>query len=467
MPALQLFLSIIEAGIVIVTLADRQLYSKEKINSDFTPLLISLTIMQRAHEESRTKAMRVAAAWENKRAQKLDLKMTARAPEWLRLSSDRRRFQPIPSRVTIVQRIFEECATGFGKRLTAKNLNRDGICPFRGSHGWGDSSVQKILSNEAVLGRFQPCRLVNGKRVPEGDPVPDYYPQIITEDLYWRARAAMNARRIVGAGRKGLGYANLVSGLAQCGECGSKMVFIRKGELPKGGQYLVCGSARRGICKNSTHFRYDLFEIDLVRLLHTLDLRKIINPVDTVLAGAGKVAALEAQISDYQKRLGNLVEQFETTGINVVADRIRRLNADIEILKVRRDEIATAARIDQAISQTDHDGDVPRAIAAIRFFKETERFKNRAAMAQEFRQVIKEVICFSQDRRVVVGLRSRTKYGAYYVFVRGGFEHLIIDHGDQKNSVKLRGSEIEVIRSVPNVDEWFRSHFEMINAPMG
>ena len=60
-------LDLIRAGIVVVTLADGQEYSEERLRADWTPLIVSITIMARAHEKSRIKGERVGAAWHRKR----------------------------------------------------------------------------------------------------------------------------------------------------------------------------------------------------------------------------------------------------------------------------------------------------------------------------------------------------------------------------------------------------------------
>lgn len=65
--ALEPFLSILRAGIIVVTLADNQLYSADSVGDNFTQLIISLTIMARAHEESQTKSKRLKAAHEARR----------------------------------------------------------------------------------------------------------------------------------------------------------------------------------------------------------------------------------------------------------------------------------------------------------------------------------------------------------------------------------------------------------------
>ncbi|MCX4136535.1 recombinase family protein, partial [Vibrio parahaemolyticus] len=57
-------LRITQLGVKIVTLMDNRLYDKDL---DTTDLIISLTIMERAHNESKTKSERIKAAWTNKR----------------------------------------------------------------------------------------------------------------------------------------------------------------------------------------------------------------------------------------------------------------------------------------------------------------------------------------------------------------------------------------------------------------
>jgi DNA invertase Pin-like site-specific DNA recombinase len=77
--ALAQFLAIIRSGIVIATTSDKQVYRKGQL--DLTKLIISITIMSRAHQESAMKAWRVAAAWEEKRRDATTKPMTARYPE--------------------------------------------------------------------------------------------------------------------------------------------------------------------------------------------------------------------------------------------------------------------------------------------------------------------------------------------------------------------------------------------------
>jgi len=107
--SLTLFLSIINAGVNIVTLADKRVYTEQK--TELQDLLISLVVMSRAHEESQTKSLRVGAAWANKRAKAATQPLTAMCPAWLRLAKDRSRYEVIEKRAAVIRRIFSESAS--------------------------------------------------------------------------------------------------------------------------------------------------------------------------------------------------------------------------------------------------------------------------------------------------------------------------------------------------------------------
>lgn len=185
LPAHTLFLSIVQAGINLVTLADNRVYRAKTTN--LVDMITSLVIMERAHEESKTKSMRVGAAWKNKRKKAAEGQpMTARCPAWLRLSVDRRSYELIPERVEIVRQIFADSAAGLGMYSITTRLNRAGVPAFEGKNGWHRSYLAKTLENRAVLGEFQPHVKVDGKRVPEGEPIEGYYPAIISEELFFR-----------------------------------------------------------------------------------------------------------------------------------------------------------------------------------------------------------------------------------------------------------------------------------------
>ena len=167
--SLQIFLSIIDAGINIVTLADDHVYTAEK--TELVDLVTSLVIMSRAHEESQMKSRRVGAAWANKRANAKTKPLTAQCPAWLELSADRTAYEVHEDRAKIIRRIFREAANGVGSYSITRRLNEQNIPPFARSRGWQMSYVSKILNNRSVIGEYQPHKMVDGKRVPDGPAI--------------------------------------------------------------------------------------------------------------------------------------------------------------------------------------------------------------------------------------------------------------------------------------------------------
>ena len=306
LPAHSLFLSIVQAGINLVTLADNRVYRAKETN--LIDMITSLVIMERAHEESKTKSMRVGAAWKQKRKKAAEGQpMTAVCPAWLRLSKDRRSYEPIAERVEIVRQIFADSAAGLGMYAVATRLNRAGVPAFEGDKGWHRSYLAKILESRAVLGEFQPHTSVGGKRLPDGAPIAHYFPAIIPEDLFYQVQQSRSARRIGGAGRKGLGYTNLFTGLARCAYCHSTIVFENKGSTRS--TYLVCGNAQRGRGCLATRWRYQDFEASFLAFVQELDLESIVNANED----AEKRKRLEGELRAIRGELSTIADLMEKT----------------------------------------------------------------------------------------------------------------------------------------------------------
>jgi DNA invertase Pin-like site-specific DNA recombinase len=307
MTSLAVFTDIINSGINIVTLADRHVYVAGK--TDFQQLIYSVVVMSRAHEESQMKSHRLSAAWQNKRNRIDDRKLTSRSPAWLRLSDDKRTFEIDEEKAKLVRAIFEESAAGIGNYTIARRLNEAAIPPFVRGRGWQTSSINKILSSRAVIGEFQPHKFVGGQRLVEGNPILGYFPPVIEEALFYRVQAARSDRRVGGRGRKGKTLSNLFSGIATCGYCGARMHFVNKGPGPKGGTYLVCDAARRGLGCERTGWRYQHFETSFLAFVEELDLEQLVRGQDD----AQQRAALDANIEECAGKMRTLERQRERT----------------------------------------------------------------------------------------------------------------------------------------------------------
>ncbi|QNB10288.1 recombinase family protein [Paraburkholderia tropica] len=202
--ALEVFMSIINRGIRLVTLADGREYSKEKINEQFTELIISIVVMSRAHEESLTKSRRLKEAWKAKRGRIGDAKLTEIAPAWLKLNDERTAYTLVRDRVELVQRMFEWSKDGIGSETIARRLNQQGLSNWgtRSADQWHASYIKKILDNRAVLGEFQPHTIVNGKRIPRAIRLRTTFRELFrTKISFLRRRRGNRAARTVQVGK--------------------------------------------------------------------------------------------------------------------------------------------------------------------------------------------------------------------------------------------------------------------------
>ncbi len=305
--ALELFLSLTRKGITVVTLADGCVYNRESLRRDQTQLIISIIIMTRAFEESATKSRRVGDAWSRKRVAARERKqaMTATCPGWMRLVGGPRtgHYELIEDRAAIVREIFDAVIAGDGRRTIVKRLNAAKVDTW-GSGGkkgvcWHDSYVQKILSSPSTFGRYE-----NGDEQIDG-----YFPAVIGEETFWRARAA-TAGRLQGQGRPTRRFNNLLHGLARCPSCDGTMAFIDKGK--KGRPRLQCSRSLNGSgCAESEYVPYAGIDGLVVHAFAHFSDGAVFALEEEARASATRVAALHSERDELAARRARLVELAE------------------------------------------------------------------------------------------------------------------------------------------------------------
>lgn len=344
-------------GIHIATLQDGRVYTSDTLDQNFGELLVSLSVMYRAHEESLTKGRRVSAAWSNKRerARLNGHKLTSTCPAWLKLNAQRTGFDVLAERAAIVQRVFELTLDGVGKGRIAAMLNSEKIPTFRKSQGWHTSYIQKLLDSEAVIGTYQPHRLdrAGGRRLREadGDSIRGYFPAIVSEETFLRAREVRKTRR-VGGGRKGRAFTNLFGGLVSCGVCGGPMHYVAKAENER---YLQCSNARRraGNCR-APSWQYRAAEAFILMALREVDYRDLFPSI----AGrsADLIKTLEGSLLSKEDAHRRACEALDTV-IGLLIDR-----PDSAALKAKLDDLeAQTAELEKQTAETRSSLDAERA----------------------------------------------------------------------------------------------------------
>jgi DNA invertase Pin-like site-specific DNA recombinase len=339
-PALLLVLNLLQAGVRIVQLKPTEMVFDEK--SEMMPLMMALLELSRGNSESQMKSDRVGEAWQRKKlAARGGKPQTRMCPAWLRVegkSVESYRFVVVQAAAEVVRRIYRLAAAGYGTPAITKLFNTEGVLPIGGRTAhWSKSFIASLLTGRAVLGEYQPRRIVNGRRVPDGPPITNFFPPIITEDEWHAARAAM-AGRLYRGGRP-TKRVNIFQGLLRDARTGDALVLAPKGKGGADRQYTPARALRGLDGGPSISFRVGVLEDAILGQLREIDPREVLPPsdgaADKVLTLTGKLTALEARAEKLKARL------VEEDDLDDLIGPLRELEAR---RKAVADELAGAKR---------------------------------------------------------------------------------------------------------------------------
>lgn len=401
-----------DLGVSIATANDGYVITAESISTNLMGFMGLVFNSFRAHEESRHKSERLAASWKIRRERlgKADSRpVTSVCPAWLRLDRNKEAFELIPDRAAVVQEIFRRTAEGEGKRLITADLNRRGVEPWgRGKSkatAWHSSYVQKILSNPAVIGEFQPHTKPRGsvQRVPIGEPILGYFPPVVSEKLWATVRGSRKTSR-GNDGQRGQ-VRNLLSGLCRCGSCGGSMIYqlkshegirMRRGisQPQRQASYLSCAlRVRGGFCDHATHYRYEPIEIGILNafLRSALSDRFFENSNGTAGLVDAEYRALR-ELENAKSRAKRMLDLYEQTGDEDA--RQRWLTARTEIASAEAATEDLRCRLERARGSASPELHLER-VAAVQHLLDgpasDERRDARAKTATSLRELIDHI----------------------------------------------------------------------------
>ena len=339
--ALLRFLSIIEGGIEIVTLADGMSYTEESLGQNNGLLFASLGTMMRANDESRRKSYNNLHDWQKRRARIAGGKKVCRTgPSWLEWDEAGKRFKAHPARAKAVREIFRlQIDYGWGFIRIARRLNDTGVaCWATPDLKWSMSAVRNILLHRGVTGHFQPRRMEGKKQVPVGDPVLDYFPKIISFEDFERAQAIRRLNSGTG-GRKQNPVINLISGKVFCRECGS--VILCKANSRQSNSY-VCKRAydNRG-CTNRNFNSIRIIEGVLLDGAGMLASSTLLPHLNRPAEPDDEADRLRAGIQAVTEKRARLFDQFGASGDKQALEIIAKLAQDIAVMEA---ELAAVTR---------------------------------------------------------------------------------------------------------------------------
>jgi uncharacterized protein YoaH (UPF0181 family) len=338
--------------------------------------------------------------------------MTARTPAWIdAVRHERNRYSfTLNHHAATVRTIFEFAAQGLGSTAIAKALNTQKIPAFKSSNGWYQSVIKALLVRRDVVGEFQPHRLVDGRRVADGDPIAEYFPQAIDKELFLRVQTV---RKLSGnPGRKGKAFGNLMTGLCSCAHCGGSM-SLKQNRLKEGMVgYLACNNHVRGQrCKDGgRNFRYDCLEaaiLDHVRELELSEASRTHRSDIEIKAMDDRLAALTHETDSLHRKEQRLMAALEDDGehVELIVQRLKdrqterqAMKAEIETLRQQR--IDLIRKLDAPERQAD-------LLKRLRLQWQAEpddeiRYRLRAQAHTAIRELVHDIVFDSIDNTVTL-----------------------------------------------------------------
>ncbi|EKB1969670.1 TPA: recombinase family protein [Vibrio parahaemolyticus] len=317
-----MMLDIIRAGVKIYTLHDKRLHEREG-NDNFMNLMVWALAAERAHDESRVKSERVrqAKAEKRKQAREEGKAIIGRVPSWIRKVTPKGGepyYELDEERAEVVRLIFQLKLDGYGLGAITNELIKRGIPPMGNRNvrkdlapKWQVSTIRKWLRSPTVYGQYQPHIRVDGKKVPEGDPIDNFYPAAVDRETFLKVQSVLGKHS---RGRTAEEGENLLRGLLRCACGGNLSLHITK-RGDKRYKYLRCNHDFMDSCQ-SKRFDYDGVESLILRAVHSIDWVDVLNVQsgknkDSIKSLRERRDVLVADLEETNKRMLNLSNQLE------------------------------------------------------------------------------------------------------------------------------------------------------------
>ncbi|MDR2175159.1 MAG: recombinase family protein [Synergistaceae bacterium] len=247
----------------------------------------------------------------------------------------------------IVRTIFSKYAEGVGYNQILEYLNGMGYRSKRGQP-FGKNSLNSILKNEKYVGKFifnkKLEKDVSGKRNPMVKPeeewivVPGGLPAIVDEDIFDKVQAKM-AQNKKNSGMFKAKEIYLLSGLVECGECGSSMYGNTRmcgRNKSNYSSYRCSGRANHRGCTNKEVRRdyIDNYVLDELyrRLFSDISIRKLASMLNDYnrkqsAASSGEVTQAQGELEEVTRKISTVIQLVTESGISIetVKEELRKL----------------------------------------------------------------------------------------------------------------------------------------------
>jgi hypothetical protein len=241
---------------------------------------------------------------------------------------------------SIVKKLNAEKVPAFGDRVPDENGgHRKAEGARYGCGQWRTSYVRQILSDKRALGQYQPR---DAQEQTKGDPIPDYYPRVVSDADFYAARAAVASRKVVGQNRQGRigdGVASLFGGLLRHARDGQTYYAATRSDAYGKYKVLLNKTSIEGQGRAYT-FPYATFERAVLSCLREIDPRTVINPTPP----AAEVSVLQGELNWLRERKAALALELLKGEVSAIADAIRQVEArEAELASQLEDNAETTA----------------------------------------------------------------------------------------------------------------------------
>lgn len=362
--AKELVNGILEKGIVLITTIDGQRYekpnAKNRIDDLQQDILLSV-IAKRAYEESNTKSFRRKSAWKRaKTAAEENNKIfnAKRPPYGIVYNETTEKFEIHEEEAKEIQAIFEALKLK-GVTQTIKDINKTS------KRRWTQNAVKSFFDTKYPLGYYMSQRKEDGKMVFD-KYIENYYPQIISFELWNEAKLAMSKRKVnKEAGRPAAGNMNIFKFAAKCGCCGEPMTFQNNfNKNSRSYYYLNCKAnfELAGKCSNRFRFDYalgtfldliyqsttnDYFEVHPWQLTEIEEDMIVPENEREWLVMDGTQDTFEYRIaSEEEQKQMQRVESFKTLLIQLMSDKAKNTAEQKEVIDKENELIRSKTRLE-------------------------------------------------------------------------------------------------------------------------
>ena len=394
--AYQLVRQILLGGVDIKTFSPDEYLTKDSLNDPFKVFGV-IMILSRANEESEMKSERIGKAWQKKRNNIKTKKLTAVCPSWLKLVGNE--FETIEEHVETVKKIFQLSIDGLGATKIVKILHDQNILSFK-QEFWNPTSIKRILHDRSVLGEFQPYVGVKGqkKRIPAGEAVKNYFPQIISENTFYKAQNAI-ANRANQRGKHGKAVTNLFTGLLLDARDKSNLTVEDSGF----GKKLASSAATKKVPGALyLSFPYKQFEKSIFHWgkdLHLEDVlpKKKSNIKQQIEAAEGEKLDCEHKVKSLKERIKNASSKQAETLTDLLLELVEQQQAaEDKVTKLKRE---------QATPETEALVQMKSLIAKIEKAEDKELYLLRLKLRSYIKQLVKNIYVLTvlvNNKRVAI-----------------------------------------------------------------